>query len=88
MTDPCPDTILSFADSSITDQTYFLRDEPLILEWTNESLIHKETLVYCGPLVIEMFYDNGSEFDTEIFNLEKLADSIAFITLATQDLTL
>ena len=35
-----------------------------------------------------MFYDDGSEFDTEIFNLEKLEDSIAFITLATQNLTL
>ena len=66
------------------DKNYFLRDAELRYDWTEEGLIMKNTEQNCGSLVVEIFMDDGSEFDEKIFKQEEGA----FIVPYTEDTSL
>ena len=72
MIDPCYTCQLSLASTfPLRDDTYFLRDRPLTYEWTKSSFLAKDTPVDCGALIVEIFNADGSEFDTNIFELDQ-----------------
>ena len=80
--DPCSEVELTLVRPSIFyDKNYFLRDAELRYDWTEEGLIMKNTELSCGSLVVEMFMDDGSEFDENIFKQEEGA----FIVPYTED---
>ena len=77
--DPCPELELSLASPQIfVDKNYFLHDPELRYDWTEETLIWKNTGISCGSLVVEIFMNDGSAFDEEIFTQEEYAFVIPY----------
>ena len=75
--DPCPILELTLASPKIfTSETYYLRDDELKFEWNQDNLVEKNSLVYCGELIVEIFMDDTSAFDEEIFTRE---DQMLFV---------
>ena len=89
MIDPCPTCTLTLAGSNpMKDRTYFLKDEALTYAWTSESFLQRDTLVDCGPLVVEIFYADETPYDESIFKQETLAAKDSFKVLKTDDLSI
>lgn len=64
MIDPCRDCMLAIARTNpLRDKTYFLRSSPLTFNWSEETFLVKDTLVDCGPLIVELTYADGSAFN-------------------------
>ena len=56
------------------DKNYFLRDKELLkYEWSEDNLIRRNTLVSCGSLIVEIYMDDGSQIDDEVFTLDEKA---------------
>ena len=51
------------------DKNYFLRDPELRYDWTKDSLIEKNTPLSCGSPVVEVFMNDGSAVNENIFVL-------------------
>lgn len=51
----------------LRDKTYFLHEDPLTFNWDAEVFLVKDTIVDCGPLIVELAYEDWSEFDAAIF---------------------
>ena len=66
--DPCSELKLALAEPRIfVDKNYFLRDAELRYDWTEDTLIEKSTPISCGKLNVEIFMNDGSVFDQNVF---------------------
>ena len=84
LVDPCAELELSLAYPLIfVDKNYFLHDPELRYDWSEENLIYKDTLLSCGQLIVEIFKDDGTNFDENIFTQEERA----FVVPYTEDIS-
>ena len=61
-----------------------MRDPELRYEWTEDTLIRKNSRISCGSLVVEVFMNDGSAFDEAVFT----QDDQAFIVPYTEEVSL
>ena len=67
--DPCPTADIVLNQSQIQSRQYVLRDPEISQPWQASQLFFVDTLVDCGPISLDFYYDNAGKtpLDTNIF---------------------
>ena len=76
LVDPCQTVELVLNQSPIVNKNYVLRDPQISQSWQTSQLFFADTLVDCGPISLDFYYDNADKTPLNVNIFEDLRDPI------------